>query len=449
MSHEEGGVVGMGRTLGIRREDKSGERRVPLTPAHVKRVRDEYGINVVVQSSATRIFSDDQFVAVGGRMEEDLSGCDLVIGVKEMPAELFREGGAYLFFSHVIKGQSYNMAMLRRLLDLGCTLIDYEKVADDSGRRLIMFGRFAGLAGMIDSLWSLGRRLDWEGVSNPFSGIRQSLEYPDLDAAKKAVRDAGERIAREGLPKAVAPLVCGFAGYGNVSLGAQEIYDLLPVEEIEPEKLEERWDAGLDTRRVYKVVFKEEHLVEPVADGGRFELQDYYDHPEKYRSRFEGYLPYLGILVNCIFWDTPYPRLITKEYVHKAYAGEATPRLRVIGDISADIAGSVEVTTKTTPPSNPIYVYDVDSGEARDGCEGRGPVIVGVDILPTELPKEASEFFGDTLLPYMSALVGANYSSAFTSLDLPPELKRAVIAHQGELTPDYRYIEEFLASEGA
>jgi len=312
-----------------------------------------------------------------------------------------------------------------------------------------MFGRFAGLAGMIDSLWSLGRRLDWEGVSNPFSGIRQSLEYPDLDAAKKAVRDAGERIAREGLPKAVAPLVCGFAGYGNVSLGAQEIYDLLPVEEIEPEKLEERWDAGLDTRRVYKVVFKEEHLVEPVADGGRFELQDYYDHPEKYRSRFEGYLPYLGILVNCIFWDTPYPRLITKEYVHKAYAGEATPRLRVIGDISADIAGSVEVTTKTTPPSNPIYVYDVDSGEARDGCEGRGPVIVGVDILPTELPKEASEFFGDTLLPYMSALVGANYSSAFTSLDLPPELKRAVIAHQGELTPDYRYIEEFLASEGA
>jgi len=125
MSHEEGGVVGMGRTLGIRREDKSGERRVPLTPAHVKRVRDEYGINVVVQSSATRIFSDDQFVAVGGRMEEDLSGCDLVIGVKEMPAELFREGGAYLFFSHVIKGQSYNMAMLRRLLDLGCTLIDY------------------------------------------------------------------------------------------------------------------------------------------------------------------------------------------------------------------------------------------------------------------------------------------------------------------------------------
>ncbi len=141
------------KRIGVRREDRSRwERRVPVTPAIARYLRDEHGIEVFVQPSPIRVFTEDEFEAHGATVREDLADCPIVFAVKEIPASFFRPGGAYMFFSHVIKGQPYNMPMLRRLMELGCTLIDYEKVIDDQGRRLIFFGRHAGLAGMIETL---------------------------------------------------------------------------------------------------------------------------------------------------------------------------------------------------------------------------------------------------------------------------------------------------------
>ena len=431
--------------IGIRREDKSvWERRVPLVPEDVRDLIAEHGIQVIVQPSDIRVFREEEYAAVGAKVQEDLSPCDVIFAVKEVPPDRLLPGKTYVYFAHVIKGQPYNMPMLKRLLDLGCVLIDYEKITDEKGRRLIFFGRHAGWAGMVDTLWALGKRLEWEGTPTPFASIRQAHTYPDLEAVRRAVREAGERIRREGLPSDLAPLVVGFAGYGNVSRGAQEIFDLLPHEEVAPGDLPALFTGRPDPHLLYKVVFKEEHTVEPISPGDRFDLQDYYAHPEKYRSRFASYLPYLTVLINAIYWEAKYPRLVTRSDLRDLFGGPASPRLRVIGDISCDIEGAIECTVKCTEPGDPVYVYNPLTGEVTDGYEGEGVVILAVDILPSELPREASIDFSAVLRQFVPAIARADYTVPFDELDLPPEIKRAVIAYRGELTPGYRYLEQYI-----
>ena len=273
--------------IGVRREDKSDwERRVPITPQDAAELQAQ-GIPIIVQSSAIRAFSDQEFAAAGVPVQQDLGTCSLIFGIKEMPEEFFEPGKSYVFFAHVIKGQPYNMSMLQRMLDLGCTLIDYERVVDDKNRRLIFFGWHAGVAGMIDTLWALGQRLAWEGLTTPLAALRQTLRYHDLTEVREALAEVRARIEEEGLPEEVTPLIVGVAGYGNVSRGAQEILDLLPVIEIEPEEVPALAAGGSASRHhLYKTVFKEWHMVEPKEPGATFELQDYYQHPEKYRGTF-------------------------------------------------------------------------------------------------------------------------------------------------------------------
>ena len=439
----------MNLRLGIRREDKSiWERRVPIVPGHARQLQEQHGIEIWVQPSEVRVFREQEFEQAGVRVEEDLSSCPVVFAVKEIPVDFFQPDQTYIFFAHVIKGQAYNMPMLKRMMKLGCHLIDYEKVTDERGRRLIFFGRHAGLAGMIDTLWALGQRLDCEGVPNPFSDLRQARHYADLAEAKAAMSAVGERIAREGLPEQVTPLICGFAGYGNVFRGADEIIKLLPVQEIEPHEVAAvAQSADYARDKLYKVVFKEEHTVEPISPEHNFELQDYYDHPEKYRPVFHNYIPHLTLLVNCVYWETKYPRLVTKADLKQLYAAAEPPPLRVIGDISCDVEGAIEGTIKSTEPGDPVYVYDPDGDRAIDGVKGQGPVIMAVDILPSELPRDASEYFSGVLMEYIPAIAQADYSVPFEELALPPEIKRAVIVYQGELTPDYSYIEKYLQKE--
>jgi alpha-aminoadipic semialdehyde synthase len=270
-------------------------------------------------------------------------------------------------------------------------------------------------------------------------------EYDSLDAGMEAVSDVGKRIAEEGLPDSVVPLICGFAGYGNVSRGAQAVYDLLPMEEIAPEDLATFFEKGeYSNKHAYKVVFKEEHMVEPISPETKFELQDYYDHPEKYRSKFESYVPYLTMLINCIYWDKRYPRLVTKKYLKDLFGGQEKPRLRMIGDISCDVEGAIEATLHITDSGNPIFVYDPATDKAIDGHEGTGPVILAVDNLPCEVARESSTYFSNILKAYVDEIVSADYTVPFEECQLPPEIKKAVIVYQGEFTPDFEYIQEFL-----
>jgi len=337
------------------------------------------------------------------------------------------------------------MPMLKRMVELGCTLIDYERIVDDQGRRLLFFGKQAGQAGMIDTLWSLGQRLVQLGVENPFSSLRQAHQYQSLVEAKEEIKKVGWQIYNHGLDVSLVPLICGFTGYGHVSQGAQEIFDLLPFEEVSPSHLQQFFENKQYTAsKVYKTVFKEEDMVVPVAMGQKFELQDYYHHPQKYKSIFETYLPYLTILVNCIYWTPRYPRFVTKKCLKHLWQSEVNPRLKAIGDITCDVEGSIECTLHSTNPGQPVFTYDPLQEKAIDGVQGRGVVVMAVENLPAELPLESSVFFSQALMPFVPAIARADYSQSFSSLSLPAPIKKAVILYQGQFTPNYQYMKKFI-----
>jgi alpha-aminoadipic semialdehyde synthase len=187
-------------------------------------------------------------------------------------------------------------------------------------------------------------------------------------------------------------------------------------------------------------------MVRPAEPDASFELQDYYDHPQRYQADFERHLPHLDVLVNTIYWDERYPRLVTRDWAKRLHAAGRAARLQVIGDISCDIEGSIEMTLKTTMPDDPCFTYDPVADDVRMGCDGPGPVVMAVDNLPCELPRESSHHFSQALRGMVPALAAADWQADFDQLDLPPELKRALIVHKGELTPDYRHLRKYLNS---
>jgi len=433
--------------IAVRREDKNKwEARVPLIPSHLgKLIRENLVEKVIVQPSTIRAFKDEEYESEGCVIQEKLDA-PIVFAVKEIPINLLEPDKTYIFFSHVIKCQEHNMPMLKRLKELKCTLIDYEKVIDEKGRRLIFFGFYAGLSGMINTLSALGKRLQFEGFDTPFLKVKKAHEYPNLDVARAEIGKIGDELREKGLPSELKPLVVGFAGYGNVSSGAQEILSLFPVKEIKPSELLTLQDE--DTNTLYKVIFKEEHLVKPVSDDHEFELYDYYDHPEKYESQFSQYVPHLTVLMNCIYWEAKYPRLITKQLLKELHSRDETPKLRIVGDISCDEEGAIEATVQCTDPGQPVFVYNPETGEATLGHEGKGLVIMAVDNLPCETPIESSSFFSNTLMKFMPDILKADFNaSTLSELELIDEIKKAIILYKGEFTPGYEYLEKCITDE--
>jgi alanine dehydrogenase len=425
--------------IGIRREDKSRwEARAPLVPEDVGRLTAEAGVRFQVEQSDHRAFGEEEYRQAGAEIAGKLDA-QMILGVKEIPVEKIEPGSTYLYFSHTIKGQPDNMPALRRLMELGCTLIDFERIVDGEGRRLVFFGRFAGLAGMIDTLWALGRRLEHEGIASPFACVQPAHRYRDLDHVRSEFAGIAEEIRGGGIPRQLRPFACGFAGYGQVSRGAQEIFNLLPVRHAHPRELESLEPAA-DV--CYSSIFQERDMVAPLDSGRVFDLNEYDEHPERYKPVFFGYVKHLTLLVNGIYWEERYPRFITKEQFAELYRQPA--RLRVVGDITCDLDGSLACTRRATTPDSPIYVYDPLTGETRDGVEGNGPVVLAVDFLPCELPVDASRHFSESLRPFVAGLATADLRKPLEETGLPEELQRATIVHRGALTESYEYLKEFL-----
>lgn len=420
------------------------ERRTPLTPRHIARLIKDEKLNFIIQRSAKRVFTEKEYLDAGARVEDTLKECSVILGVKEMPESFFEPEKTYVFFSHVIKGQPYNMPMLKKMMELKCNLIDYERIVDERNKRLIFFGKFAGLAGMINSLWSLGQRLHHYGYNTPFLKIRQACTYDSLAEAKQEISKVGMEIARHGLPAELLPLTIGFTGYGNVSDGAQEIAHLLPLIEIsstELLKLKDRKD--LPNNIIYKTVFRKDDLSKHKNPGQEFDVYEYSMHPENYRNQFDKFIPHLTVLMNCMYWDERFPRIVTKEYLKELYSA-GTPKLTVIGDITCDPDGSIECTHKGTEIEDPVFVYNPFTGQPTSGFSGEGILVMAVDILPSELPRDSSMAFADALMPFIKSLATSDFSKDFNDVNLPSAFKRAFIVHKGKLTPDYKYIEQYL-----
>jgi len=433
------------KKLGIRIEDKYlMERRVAIVPSDVEDLLKKTNIDFEIESSPKRVFTDAEYSIAGAKVVSKLDNPDIVFGVKEMPIDFFEQEKTYVFFSHTIKGQDYNMPLLKRMIEKKVNLIEYEKITNDQGQRLIFFGRFAGLAGMINSLWSFGQRCQLMGHNSPFNHLKQSHLYSSLNEAIEDIKIAARNLKEYGVHDDIAPLTIGFTGYGNVSKGAQEISDLFETEEITPEELLTlRTNGNYKNNCVYKVIFKEIHISKPKDKNAKFELQHYYNHAEAYENNFEQYVPEITILMNCMYWAPEYPRIITKDFLFELNK-KGNSKLCVIGDVTCDPDGSIESTHLGTHIEDPVYVYNPETREPTMGFSGEGILTMAVDILPSELPKESSEAFSSALKPFIIGLIETDFDLSFDDLTLPAPFKRALILHKGELTPEYKYLEEFM-----
>ncbi|KAJ2436212.1 hypothetical protein IWW41_000379 [Coemansia sp. RSA 2522] len=429
--------------LGIRREDKNRwERRVALTPSHVKRLIRETGARVLVQPSNTRIFNNSSFERAGAKIEEDLTKADAILGIKEVPIDKLIANKTYMLFSHTHKGQAYNMDSLREFLGRNIRLIDYELMTDQKGKRLVLFGTHAGYAGMIDGLHGLGQRLLALGYNSPLIHMGQAHVYPNLECVATKLRHVADIISDQGLPDAFAPMVFTFTGAGNVTKGARAIFDRLPHDNITvdelPKIVADRFNPRYKNRLLALQVSAQDYVER--IDGGSYDRAEYREFPDRYRSVFaQKIAPYTTMLVNGIYWESRYPRLMTtKDLADIQRRRELKSRMLAIADISCDIGGSLEFMSHASTIDSPFFYVDAVNGVEHKDIEKPGVQINSIDNLPTELPFEASKHFGDSLYPYAKALALGNLSD--------PVLSRAVICQNGKLEAPHAHLEKNLAA---
>ncbi|KAE8296677.1 Alpha-aminoadipic semialdehyde synthase, mitochondrial LKR/SDH Lysine ketoglutarate reductase [Larimichthys crocea] len=439
--------------MAIRREDiNPWERRAPLAPRHIKELTNA-GVKVLVQPSNRRAIHEKYYMRAGAVIQEDISEASLIIGVKRPPEEKVIPRKTYAFFSHTIKAQEANMGLLEDLLTKEVRLIDYEKMVDANGYRIVAFGQWAGVAGMINILHGLGLRFLALGHHTPFMHIGMAHNYRNVSQAIQAVRDCGYEISMGLMPKSIGPVTFCFTGTGNVSKGAQDILNELPVEYVEPHELKDVSETQ-DMTRVYATVLSRHHHLMRKSDG-IYDPMEYENHPELYTSHFRtSVAPYTTCLINGIYWDPHTPRLLRRADAQMLMkppkvaraATEGSPvlphKLLAICDISADTGGSIGFMNECTTIDKPFCMYDADQHIDHDSVEGNGILMCSIDNLPAQLPIEATEYFGDRLFPYIWEMLPSDATKPLDEEEFSPQVRDAVITSNGVLTPKFEYIEK-------
>lgn len=424
--------------IGILRETKLNEKRAPLTPLDVSWLVKR-GLKVEVESSSTRIFKDVEYEKTGAKVLKKLENATFMVGIKEPRVEELYENATYMVFSHTAKGQSPNMPLLRAFLEKNITLIDYEKIVNSHGSRLIYFGRFAGICGLIDSLCYFGKKMEWKGIKNPFSLIQPAHKYGSFEKAKSAFTELDKVIANKGFGKALSPFIIGINGHGRVSGGVQEILQLLNPMEIHPRDMVRFVKHhSRAQKRIHKIIFLREEKFRS-KDGKGFYFEKYLKYPKKFISNLDSYLPYINLLLHTSYWDSRYPRIVTKKMIDRL-SRQKPFRLEFIGDISCDIKGSVELTHKATTKENPVFTYDTKSKSFADGYKKDGISILAIDNLPSELPRDASGEFSNLIRDYVYQVAAHGVRDITNHVAVPTEIRRGVITENGKLTKDFRYL---------
>jgi alpha-aminoadipic semialdehyde synthase len=447
-------AIGAGKCIALRRETiNAWERRAPLAPKHVRKLT-RAGVKVLIQPSNRRAFSIQDYISAGATVSEDLSEASLIMSVKQVPIDDLIPDKTFSFFSHTIKAQKDNMPMLDSILEKNIRLLDYEKLADDRNQRLVAFGKWAGFAGMIDILHGLGLRLLALGHHTPFIHIGLAHNYRDSHMARNAIRDAGYSIALGMMPQSLGPLTFVFTGSGNVSRGAQEIFQDLPYESVDVRALPNVARRGTLNKIYGCIARREDHMVR--KDGGPLDLDELEEHPERYLSTFaQTIAPYASVIINGIFWQTDTPRLITIPDAKHLLTPvpRASPdipgnptlphRLLAICDISADPGGSIEFVKDCTTIDKPFCIYDANQNTNSDSFDSPSGVLVcSIDNMPAQMPLEATEYFGERLFPYVFEMMQSDAREPFEKFDVSDVVRDAVIASNGQLTPNFEYINE-------
>ncbi len=427
--------------VGILAETKNEwEKRAPLTPEDVEWLKKRK-IQTEVLGSPLRCFQNKEYRASGAKIVKKFKKASLLIGIKEPDPKSILPQKIYCIFSHTIKGQQQNKPLLKESLKKNITLIDYECIRGLSGNRLVYFGRFAGICGAIDSLHYLGSRLKTEGYSTPFSKIKRAVDYSSWESAQRELKRVGGEIKRIGFPRDLAPFIIGVTGHGNVAEGALEVLNLLKPTEIHPRDMKAFYRHQKKERKhIYKIVLLREEKFRSKNRNG-FYFEEYLKKPEKFESNLDQYLSFFTMLIHGSYWDLRYPRLVTKKMIQRL-SKKKPFNLRLIGDLTCDIKGSIEITQKATTPDKPTFVYLPRTGAIKNGFEEKGIMILAVDNLPAEFPKESSGEFSRMIRDYIYQIAGHGVTDITNHHALPRELRQAVITQEGKFTKDFRYLKK-------
>ncbi|WP_425636651.1 NAD(P)-dependent oxidoreductase [Algoriphagus yeomjeoni] len=396
--------------IGIIREGKNPpDKRVPFTPEQLKSIQVEYAgkISVQVQASHFRAFTDQEFIDLGIEVVDDISDCDVLFGVKEVPVDQLLEEKTYFFFSHTIKKQAYNRKLLQAVLDKKIRLIDYEVLKNEEGNRVVAFGRWAGIVGAYNAFWTYGKKTD-------LFEIKRANECVDLKALHF-------ELAKVQLP----PVKIILTGSGRVGRGALEILNAMKIREV---SVHDFLHAYFD-EPVY-VQLSSSDYNRRKSDGG-YDKQEYHSFPEKYESHFQKFAEAGEILISGAYWDPDAPRL----FELKDIAGEDF-QLSVIADVSCDVGGSIPTTITSSTITDPVYDVDRETGEKIPAFGSQTSIsVMAIDNLPCELPREASQEFGIQLIKWVIPALLEDNSGI---------LERATVARDGDLTIEFIYLNEFV-----
>jgi saccharopine dehydrogenase (NAD+, L-lysine forming) len=396
--------------IGILREGKMPpDKRVPLTPQQCLEVLQIFpNVTIYVQPSPVRSFKDVEYSELGIELKEDLSDCDILLGVKEVRIEDFIEGKIYLFFSHTIKKQAYNKKLLQTVLQKNIQLVDYEVLTNKEGFRIIGFGRFAGLVGAYNGFRALGLREKLFELK-PAHQCDDLVEmYSELDKIK--------------LP----PIKIAVTGDGRVAGGVLEVFEHLEIKRISPESF---IDTEKASNPVYTQLLPGNYVQR--KDGSEFELMHFFNHPKMYKNAFQAFTKTTDLLIASAYWDPKAPVLFSSE---EAILDDFN--ISVISDITCDIEGSIPSTKKASTIDDPFYDYNPKTGELEKAFSNKNNISVqAVDNLPCELPKDASLDFGKNLIKKV-------FPSLFGD-DIDGIVMRASITKNGNLTDRFAYLQDF------
>jgi len=392
--------------IGLIKEGKiPNDNRVALTPAQCKWIIENKNISIVVQASATRCYSDAEYIKAGIEVKNDVGESDILFGIKEVPIDMLISDKKYFFFSHTRKLQSYNQKLLQTIIDKKITLIDYECLEHADGTRLIGFGFFAGVVGAHNGMMAYGKRTGAFSLNRVYK--------------KKNFQELIHTYFGLKLPN----LKVAVTGSGRVAHGILEIMNLMEIHEAEPDE----YKTTSFSYPVYVHLKGADLYLNKLT--GKYTRKEFHGHPEKYKCLFEDYISETDVLLNGVYWYEKVPRLFEMENMKKENF-----RIKSIADISDDRHGSVPCNLGENTMEDPIYGVNKVSGERTDPYVDGSVDVMAVGNLPNELPRDASRYFGEQIIKFiLDGLLEGNSKI----------IEDATIIDNGKLRKNYQYMKEY------
>ena len=395
--------------IGVLKEEKvPADKRVPLTPKQCRLLLDTYlDIEISVKSSAIRCFSDSMYIAEGIDVVDDLNDCDVLIGVKEVPKESLIANKTYLYFSHTIKEQSYNRGLLLKMMELNISMVDYEVLRNRQGIRLLGFGRYAGIVGAYNGFLTYGLK---SGKYN-LKAAHNCEDRIEMESEMSKIKLSNEKFI--------------VTGNGRVGNGIMEIMEESNIREVSK--------SDFLTKTFNEAVFVHLNFMDynVKKDGSSAVKQEFYSNPELFKSSFMDYAIHADIFIAGHYYSSGSPYLFTRQD-----AKSLDFNLKVVADVSCDINGPVACTIKPSTISNPIYGYDKQTEQEVDFRNEDAIAVMAVDNLPCELPKDASEDFGNEMMyKILPSLIISDDEQIITN---------ATICKAGDLTQNFEYLRNYV-----